>query len=155
MKLYNELTRQKEDFKPIEEGKVRIYNCGPTVYDYFHIGNARNFVVFDTMRRYFKYRGYDVTYVQNFTDIDDKMIHRAAELGITVSELAEKFIAEYKNDASGLGVMDADYNPRATEHIGDIIKLIKRIESKGYAYNVDGDVFFDTSSYEGYGKLSG
>jgi cysteinyl-tRNA synthetase len=155
MKLYNEMTRQKEDFKPIEEGKVRIYNCGPTVYDYFHIGNARNFVVFDTMRRYFKYRGYDVTYVQNYTDIDDKMINRAAELGITVSELAEKFIAEYKNDASGLGVMDADYNPRATEHIGDIIKLIKRIESKGYAYNVDGDVYFDTSSYEGYGKLSG
>jgi cysteinyl-tRNA synthetase len=107
------------------------------------------------MRRYFKYRGYDVTYVQNYTDIDDKMINRAAELGITVSELAEKFIAEYKNDASGLGVMDADYNPRATEHIGDIIKLIKRIESKGYAYNVDGDVYFDTSSYEGYGKLSG
>jgi cysteinyl-tRNA synthetase len=155
MKLYNEMTRQKEEFKPLEEGKVRMYNCGPTVYDYFHIGNARNFVVFDTMRRYFNFRGYDVTYVQNFTDIDDKMINRSTELGITVGELAEKFIAEYKADAAGLGVMDADYNPKATEHIGDIIKLIKKIEARGYAYNIDGDVYFDTAAYEGYGKLSG
>lgn len=155
MRLYNEMTRSKEKFIPIEEGKVKMYNCGPTVYDYFHIGNARNFVIFDTLRRYFEFKGYDVTYVQNFTDIDDKMISRANELGLTVKELADEFIAEYKKDADGLGVRDADFHPKATEHIGDIIKLIKKIEAKGYAYNISGDVYFDTSAYEPYGKLSG
>lgn len=155
MKLYNAKTRTKEEFIPLEENKVKMYNCGPTVYNYFHIGNARNFVVFDTLRRYFKFRGYDVTFVQNFTDIDDRMITQSINENVSVKDLADKNIIEYFTDARGLGIIEADVHPKATENIGEIIKLIKRIEAKGYAYEVDGDVYFDTSAYEGYGKLSG
>jgi len=155
MKLYNSATRQKEEFIPIEENKVRMYNCGPTVYNYFHIGNARNFVVFDTLRRYLLYRGYEVKFVQNFTDIDDRMITQSIAENVTVRELAEKNIEEYFIDARGLAIREADVHPKATENIGEIIKLIKSIESKGFAYELDGDVYFDTGAYEGYGKLSG
>lgn len=155
MKLYNAKTRTKEEFVPLEDKKVKMYNCGPTVYNYFHIGNARNFVVFDTLRRYFKFRGYDITFVQNFTDIDDRMITQSINDNIPVKELADKNIAEYYTDARGLGIMEADVHPKATENIGEIIKLIKRIEANGYAYEIEGDVYFDTSAYKDYGKLSG
>ncbi len=155
MKLYNAMTRTKEEFIPLEDNKVKMYNCGPTVYNCFHIGNARNFVVFDTLRRYLIYRGYDVTFIQNFTDIDDRMITQSIADNIPVKELADKNIQEYFTDAHGLGIMEADVHPKATENIGEIIKLIKKIEANGYAYEVGGDVYFDTSAYEGYGKLSG
>jgi cysteinyl-tRNA synthetase len=155
MKLYNSATRQKEEFIPIEDNKVRMYNCGPTVYNYFHIGNARNFVVFDTLRRYLIYRGYDVKFVQNFTDIDDRMITQSISENVTVKDLAEKNIEEYFIDAQGLAIMEADVHPKATENIGEIIRLIKTLESKGFAYELDGDVYFDTAAYQGYGKLSG
>ena len=155
MKIYNSQTRRKEEFVPIEPGKVRIYSCGPTVYNYFHIGNARPFIMFDLLRRYLEYRGYEVKFVQNFTDIDDKMIKRANEEGTTVEELGDRFIAEYFKDADALGVHRATVHPRATRHIGDIIGLIKRLEKNGLAYNVNGDVYFDTEAFPGYGKLSG
>ena len=156
MKIYNTMTRQKEEFIPLHPGKVGIYACGPTVYNYFHIGNARPFIVFDVLRRYLRYKGYDVTFVQNFTDIDDKLIRRANEEGTTVPEIAEKYIKEYFVDAEGLGVEKADVHPRATRHIGEIIAMIKKLEAGGYAYRVDsGDVYFDTQAYSGYGKLSG
>ena len=154
MKLYNSMTGKKEEFVPIEEGKVKMYSCGPTVYNYFHIGNARPFIIFDTLRRYFEYRGYDVTFVQNFTDIDDKMINRANEEGITVKDLAERFISEYFTDAKGLGICEATFHPRATENIDAIIDLIKTLEEKGFAYNVDGDVYFSVKKFKEYGKLS-
>ena len=154
MKLYNTMTRKKEDFVPLHENEVRMYCCGPTVYNYFHIGNARPFIIFDTFRRYLEYKGYKVTYVQNFTDIDDKMIQRANEEGITVPELADRFIEEYFKDADGLGIKRATYHPKATEHIDDIIAFIEKLIEKGYAYEVDGDVYFDTTAYEDYGKLS-
>jgi len=154
MKLYNTLTRQKEEFRPLEDGKVKMYSCGPTVYNYFHIGNARPFIIFDTLRRYLEYRGYEVKFVQNFTDIDDKMIKRANEEGITVKELADKFIKEYFVDAKGLGIKEATVHPKATENIDAIIDLIKKLEEKGYAYAVDGDVYFDTKKFKEYGKLS-
>jgi len=152
--LYNTLTRKQEIFKPLNDSTVTIYVCGPTVYDYFHIGNARPFVVFDTLRRYLKYRGYNVKYVQNFTDIDDKMIKRAKEEGITVKELGDRFIKEYFVDAKGLNIIPADVHPRATEHINDMIEFIKKLIDKGFAYEVNGDVYFDTSKFSGYGKLS-
>ncbi|MFO7637428.1 MAG: cysteine--tRNA ligase [Clostridia bacterium] len=155
MKLYNSLTRKKEDFTPLEEGVVRMYNCGPTVYNYFHIGNARNFVIFDTLRKYLIYRGYKVIYVQNFTDVDDKMITRCQTENIPLEKLSEEFIREYYIDARNLGIMEADFSPRATECIDDIIRLIKTLIEKGYAYEVDGDVYFDTLRYKEYGKLSG
>lgn len=155
MKIYNSQTRRKEEFVPIEPGKVRIYSCGPTVYNYFHIGNARPFIMFDLLRRYLEYRGYEVKFVQNFTDIDDKMIKRANEEGTTVEELGDRFIAEYFKDADALGIHRATVHPRATRHIGDIIGLIKRLEKNGLAYNVSGDVYFDTEAFPGYGKLSG
>ena len=154
MKLYNTMTRKKEDFVPLHENEVRMYCCGPTVYNYFHIGNARPFIIFDTFRRYLEYKGYKVTYVQNFTDIDDKMIQRANEEGITVPELADRFIEEYFKDADGLGIKRATYHPKATDHIDDIIAFIEKLIEKGYAYEVDGDVYFDTTAYEDYGKLS-
>ena len=154
MKLYNSMTGKKEEFIPIEPGKVKMYSCGPTVYNYFHIGNARPFIIFDTLRRYFEYLGYDVSFVQNFTDIDDKMIRRANEEGITVAELAERFIAEYFKDADGLGIKHATVHPRATENIDAIISLIKTLEDTGYAYNVDGDVYFSVKKFKEYGKLS-
>ena len=155
MKIFNTMTRKKEDFIPVKEGKASIYVCGSTVYDFIHIGNARPMVVFDTLRRYLAYRGLEVTYVQNFTDIDDKMIRRANESGITVKELGDRFINEFYTDAKGLGILPATVNPRATEHIGEIIDLIKGLENKGHAYDVDGDVYFDTESFPGYGRLCG
>ena len=155
MQIYNTQTRRKEEFVPLHEGKVGIYSCGPTVYDYFHIGNARPFIVFDTLRRHLERKGYEVTFVQNFTDIDDKMIKRANAEGITVKELGERFIGEYYKDADGLGIKRATVSPKATEHIGEIISLIQRLEEKGIAYAVDGDVYFDTKKFPGYGKLCG
>ncbi|HHT17114.1 MAG TPA: cysteine--tRNA ligase [Papillibacter sp.] len=154
MKLYNSLTMQKEEFVPLVEGKVSMYACGPTVYDYIHIGNARPIIVFDALRRYFEYRGYDVTFVQNFTDIDDKIIRRANELGISSHELAEKYIEEYFVDAKGLGVREATVHPRATENIQQIIEIIQTLMDKGLAYESKGDVYFRTEKYDGYGKLS-
>ena len=154
MILYNSLTSQKEEFIPIEEGKVKMYACGPTVYNYFHIGNARCFVVFDMLRRYLEYRGYEVTFVQNFTDVDDKMIRRANEEGITVKEVAEKYIAEYFTDAKGLGVRPATYHPRATENIDEIIAIVSDLIAKGHAYESNGDVYFRTLSFKNYGCLS-
>lgn len=154
IKIFNTLTRQKEDFIPLKEGEVSMYVCGPTVYDLIHIGNARTFVSFDTVRRYLEYRGYNVKYIQNFTDIDDKMISRANNDGISVKELGDKYIAEYYKDADAMQIERATQNPRATELIDDIINFVKDLEDKGYAYNIDGDVYFSTSSFEGYGKLS-
>lgn len=155
MKIYNTMTRQKEELVPVHEGEVRIYACGPTVYNFFHIGNARPFIIFDTLRRYLIHKGFKVTFVQNFTDIDDKLIRRAAEEHTTVEEIADRYIDEYFTDADALGVMRADVHPRATRHIGEIIKIISKLVRNGYAYEADGDVYFDTQAYPGYGKLSG
>lgn len=155
MQIYNSQTRKKEEFVPLHPGKVGIYACGPTVYDFFHIGNARPFITFDVLRRYFEHRGYEVTFVQNFTDIDDKMIKRANKEGITVKELGDRFIGEYYKDAQSLGIRPATVHPRATEHIKEIIGLVKTLQDKGYAYEVNGDVYFDTKKDAGYGKLSG
>lgn len=154
MKIYNSMTREKQEFVPITPGEVKMYSCGPTVYDYFHIGNARPFIVFDTMRRYLEYKGYKVTFVQNFTDIDDKMINRANKEGITVKELGERFIAEYFKDADSLGIRRADIHPKATENIDAIIDVVKSLEEKGFAYNVNGNVYFRTKKFDDYGKLS-
>ena len=155
MKLYNTLTRYKEEFKPIEPGKVKMYACGPTVYNYFHLGNARPFVTFDTLARYLEYSGYDVTFVQNFTDIDDKMIKRANEEGITVEQLADRFIKEYYVDADGLNIKRQTYQPRATQSMKAIIGLIKAMEANGYTYIIEGDgVYYDVSKKADYGKLS-
>ena len=154
MKFFNTLTREKEEFKTLKEGEVKMYACGPTVYNYIHIGNARPICVFDTLRRYLEYRGYKVTFVQNFTDIDDKLIKRANEENTTVKELAEKYIVEYKKDAEGLNVRPATIHPKATENVDKIIELVKTLEDKGYAYAVNGDVYFRSKKFEGYGKLS-
>ncbi len=154
MKIYNTLTRKKEEFIPIDKNEVKMYSCGPTVYDYFHIGNARPFIIFDTMRRYLEYRGYKVKFVQNFTDIDDKMINRANREGITVKELGERFIEEYFKDAKALDIHPATIHPKATENIDAIIDIIKKLEDNGYAYNVDGNVYFSTKKFREYGKLS-
>lgn len=154
MKLYNTLTRKKEEFIPLEEGKVKMYVCGPTVYNYIHIGNARPFIMFDTLRRYLQYKGYDVTFVQNFTDVDDKIIKRGHEEGISPEEVANKYINEYFVDADGLGIKRADVHPRVTDNIQQIIDFVRDLEDKGYAYEVNGDVYFDTKKFEGYGKLS-
>lgn len=155
MKVYNTLTNRKEEFVPIEEGKVKMYVCGPTVYNFFHIGNARPFVVFDTLRRYFKYRGYDVKFVQNFTDVDDKIIKRAKEEGITAPEVSEKYIKEYFDDAQALNVIKADVHPKVSEHIAEIIDFVQTLIDKGYAYEADGDVYYSTRKFKDYGKLSG
>jgi cysteinyl-tRNA synthetase len=154
IKIYNTLTREKEEFKPIEEGKVRMYVCGPTVYNYIHIGNARPAIVFDTVRRYFEYKGYEVNYVLNFTDIDDKIIHAAEENGEGVRELANKFIDAYLEDVQELGVKKATHHPRVTETMDEIIDFIKGLINKGYAYEAEGDVYFKPRAFEGYGKLS-
>lgn len=155
MKIYNTLTRQKEEFIPIDEGKVKMYVCGPTVYDLFHIGNARTFVIFDTVRKYLEYRGYEVTYVQNFTDIDDKMIKKSEEANLPIKDFGDKYIMEYYNDADRLNIKRATYNPRATEYIKEIIEFISDLENKGLTYEVDGDVYFETQKFSKYGKLSG
>jgi cysteinyl-tRNA synthetase len=155
LKIYNTLSRKKEEFIPLKKGEVGIYVCGPTVYNFIHIGNARPFIIFEVVRRFLKFKGYKVRYIQNLTDIDDKMINKARELNISVSELAEKFIQEYFIDADSLNIERADVHPRATEHIAEIIELLKGLEEKGYAYEIDGDVFFDVSKFKNYGKLSG
>ncbi|ASW42134.1 cysteine--tRNA ligase [Clostridium isatidis] len=155
MKIYNSLTRKKEEFVPITPGEIKMYVCGPTVYNYFHIGNGRTFIIFDTIRRYFEYRGYKVKYVQNFTDIDDKMIKRANEEGTTVKDVGDKYIQEYYKDADGLNIKRASINPRATEFVEDIIEFISGLIEKGYAYEVDGDVYFRTNKFESYGQLIG
>ena len=155
MKLYNSLTRKKEEFIPIDEGKIRMYVCGPTVYNYFHIGNARPVLIFDTFRRYMEYRGYEVNYVQNFTDVDDKIIRRAQEEGMDSLEVSEKYIEEYFKDADALGIRRATHHPKVTDTIPDIIAYIEKLIEKGNAYVSDGDVYYDTSTFETYGKLSG
>lgn len=154
MRIFNTMTRQKEEFIPLDKNEVKMYSCGPTVYDYFHIGNARPFIIFDTMRRYLEYRGYTVKFVQNFTDIDDKMINRANREGITVKELADRFIAEYFTDAKALGIKEATVHPKATENIDAIIDIIRKLEERGFAYNVNGNVYFRTRKFDEYGKLS-
>ena len=154
MRIYNTLTRKKEEFVPIEEGKARIYVCGPTVYNYFHIGNARPFVVFDTLRKYMEYRGYDVKFVQNFTDVDDKIINKAREEGVTAPEISEKYIEEYYKDAAALNVKKADVHPKVSEHIPEIIDFVSTLIDRGYAYEVNGDVYFSTRKFADYGKLS-
>lgn len=155
MKIFNTLTRSKEEFKPINDGEAKVYACGPTVYNYIHIGNARPICVFDVLRRYLEYRGYNVTFVQNFTDIDDKIINKANETGTDYMSVSEKFIAEYKKDAHGLNVKDATVHPRATENMDEIIDMIKTLIDKGYAYAVEnGDVYFRTDKFAEYGKLS-
>ena len=155
MKVYNTLTRQKEEFVPLEEGKVRMYVCGPTVYNLFHIGNARTFIIFDTIRKYLEYKGYEVNFVQNFTDIDDKMIKKAQDTDTTVKELGDRYIMEYYQDADKLKIKRATVNPRATEYIEEMIAFISELIEKGFAYEVDGDVYYSTKSFAGYGKLSG
>lgn len=154
IQLYNTLTRKKETFHPIEEGKVKMYVCGPTVYNYIHIGNARPAVVFDMVRRYLEYRGYDVTYVSNFTDVDDKIIKAANELDEDVMTVAERFIGAYYNDTEALGVRKADLHPRVTDSMEEIITFITRLVEKGYAYESAGDVYFRTRKFEAYGRLS-
>lgn len=154
MKLYNTLKRQKEEFVPIEENKVKMYVCGPTVYNYFHIGNARPFLIFDTFRRYLEYRGYEVTYVQNFTDVDDKIIKKANEENVSSNEIAKRYIKEYFKDADGLGIKRADIHPTVTETMDEIISFIKDLIDKGFAYVTNGDVYFEVAKFEKYGKLS-
>ena len=154
MKILNTLTRRKEEFVPINEGKVGIYVCGPTVYDYIHIGNARPMIVFDTLRRYLEYKGYDVNYVSNFTDFDDKIIKRANEEGVDASVISERYIAEVKKDMAALNVREATTHPKATEEIPDMIEMVKTLIEKGYAYEVNGTVYFRTRKFKDYGKLS-
>lgn len=154
MKIFNTMTRRKEEFVPIDKNEVKIYACGPTVYNYIHIGNARPLCVFDVLRRYLEYRGYNVRFVQNFTDVDDKIIKRANEEGISFEEVSKKYIKEFWTDAHGLNFKDATVHPKATENIDEIIDIIKTLEEKGYAYAVDGDVYYRTLKFKDYGKLS-
>ena len=154
MFLYNDMTMQKEEFVPIEPGKVKMYACGPTVYNFIHVGNARPIIMFDVLRRYMEYRGYEVTYVQNFTDVDDKIIKKANEEGVTSDDIAKKYIEEYWKDVTALGVRPATIHPKATENIGPIIKIVKTLIDKGYAYAVNGDVYYRTLNFNEYGKLS-
>lgn len=154
MKIYNTLTSQKEDFKPIEEGQVKMYVCGPTVYNYIHIGNARPYIVFDAVRRYFEYKGYKVNYVQNFTDIDDKIIKVANEEGVEAKDISERYIAETLKDADGLNIKRATVHPRVTQEIDGIIDMISNLIEKGFAYEVNGTVYYNTGAFEEYGKLS-
>ncbi|EOL50699.1 cysteine--tRNA ligase [Enterococcus caccae] len=154
IQIYNTLTREKEEFQPIEEGKVRMYVCGPTVYNYIHIGNARSSMAFDTIRRYLEYRGYEVNYVSNFTDVDDKIIRAAKELGITAPEVADRFIHAFEEDTNILNVKPATLHPRVMDHMSDILTFIQALIDKGYAYESQGDVYYRTRKFEGYGKLS-
>lgn len=154
VKLYNTMSGKLEEFKTVEEGKVKMYVCGPTVYNYIHIGNARPIIFFDTVRRYLEYRGYDVTYVSNFTDVDDKIIKRANEEGISFEEVAKKYIEAFEVDTQKLNIKEGIKRPKATEYIGEMIKTIKELEKKGYAYAVDGDVYFEVEKYENYAALS-
>lgn len=154
MRIYNTLTRSKDEFKPINEGKVGIYVCGPTVYDYIHIGNARPMIVFDTLRRYLEYKGYEVNYVSNFTDVDDKIIKKANEEGVDSRVISERFIEECKKDMEALNVRPATVHPKATEEIPDMIQMVQTLIDKGHAYEVNGTVYFRTRSFAEYGKLS-
>ncbi|MBQ6264543.1 MAG: cysteine--tRNA ligase [Clostridia bacterium] len=154
MKIFNTLTRQKEEFVPIKEGEAKIYACGPTVYNFIHIGNARPICVFDTLRRYLEYRGYKVTFVQNFTDVDDKIIRKANEEGVDYTEITKKYIDEFWTDVKGLNFREADIHPKATENIEKIIEIVSGLIEKGFAYEADGDVYFTPSKFDGYGKLS-
>ena len=154
MKLYNTLTKQKEEFVPVNEEKVGMYVCGPTVYNYIHIGNARPMVVFDTVRRYFEYKGYDVNYVSNFTDVDDKIIKKANEEGVSASEISERYIEECKKDMAALNVKPATHHPKATEEIDGMIEMIKTLIEKGFAYEKEGTVYFRTRKFDHYGQLS-
>ena len=154
MKLYTTQTQKKETFVPIEAGKVRMYSCGPTVYNYFHIGNARPFIVFDVLRRFLEYTGYEVTFIQNFTDVDDKIINRSHEEGISPGDVSEKYIQEYFTDADALGIKRASVHPKVSEHMPEIIAMIKTLEEKGLAYNVDGNVYYHVDAFKDYGKLS-
>ncbi len=154
MKIFNTLTRQKDEFKPITDGEVKIYACGPTVYNYIHIGNARPLSVFDVLRRYFEWRGYKVNFVQNFTDIDDKLINKANDEGITVPEVAERYIGEFWTDAKGLNVREATVHPKATDNIAEIQAIISKLIEKGYAYEANGDVYYRAKKFKEYGKLS-
>lgn len=154
MKLYNTLTKRKEEFQPIEEGKVKMYVCGPTVYNYIHIGNARPMIIFDTVRRYMEYKGYEVNFVSNFTDVDDKIIKKAIEEGVSASEISTRYIAECKKDMEALNVRPATKHPLATEEIGGMLEMIQTLIDKGFAYVKDGSVYFRTKKFEEYGKLS-
>ena len=154
MKIFNTLTRQKEELKTLEEGKVKIYACGPTVYNFIHIGNARPLCVFDVLRRFLEYMGYDVRFVQNFTDIDDKIIKRANEENLTYKEVSEKYIEEFWKDVKGMNIREATVHPKATENIDEIINIVSTLIEKGFAYAVDGDVYFSPSKFSEYGKLS-
>ncbi|EOT40162.1 cysteine--tRNA ligase [Enterococcus dispar] len=154
IKIYNTMTREKEEFKPIEAGKVRMYVCGPTVYNYIHIGNARSTIAFDTIRRYFEYRGFFVNYVSNFTDVDDKIIRAAKELGVTAPEVAERFIHAFEEDTNALNIEPATLHPRVMDHIPDIIDFISVLVEKGFAYEANGDVYYRTRKFKNYGKLS-
>ncbi|WP_282920394.1 cysteine--tRNA ligase [Ignavigranum ruoffiae] len=154
IEIYNTMTRQKEIFKPIEEGKVQFYVCGPTVYNYIHIGNARSAVAFDTIRRYLEYRGYEVNYVSNFTDVDDKIIKAAKQEGLSPKELADKYIAAYKEDTQKINIKTANVHPRVMENIPEIIDFIQDLVDQGFAYEADGDVYFRTQKFDDYGKLS-
>jgi hypothetical protein len=155
MKIYNTLTNSKEEFRPIDEDDIKIYVCGPTVYNFFHIGNARPFVVFDTLRRYLEYRGKKVNFVQNFTDVDDKIIGKAGEEGVSAGEISEKYIAEYYKDAAALNIRKATAHPKVTENMDEIIDFVRALIDRGYAYEAGGDVYFSTRAFEDYGKLSG
>lgn len=154
MKIYNTLTKKKEEFIPIEEGKVKMYVCGPTVYNLIHIGNARPMICFDTVRRYLEYKGYDVNYVSNFTDVDDKIIKKAIEEGVTAEEISQRYIEECKKDMEGMNIKPATTHPLATQEIGGMIDMIQTLIDKGYAYAVNGTVYYRTRKFEGYGKLS-
>ena len=154
MKIYNTMTMKKEEFKEIEKGKVKMYSCGPTVYNYFHIGNARPFIVFDILRNYLEYIGYEVTFVQNFTDVDDKIIKKANDEGISAIEVADKYIDEYYKDAAAIGIRKATVHPRVTENIKEIIGFIQDLIDKGFAYVLGGDVYFEVKKFDEYGKLS-
>ena len=155
LKIHNSLTKRKEEFKPLEDGHVRMYNCGPTVYDYFHIGNARNFITAETVCRYLEHKGYRVTFVQNVTDIEDKIIAKANELGVQPSEVAEKYTEAYFEDLKKFRTRMPDINPKATEHIEDIVQFVQKLVEKGIAYEADGDVYYEIAKFKDYGKLSG
>ena len=154
MKIYNTMSKRKEEFVPLEEGKVKMYVCGPTVYNYIHIGNARPMIVFDTVRRYFEYKNYDVNYVSNFTDVDDKIIKKANEEGVTAEEISQRYIAECKKDMDGMNIEPATKNPLATEEISGMIEMIQTLIDKGYAYEKNGTVYYSTRKFKDYGKLS-
>ena len=154
IKIYDTMTRSLRDFVPLEEGKVKMYVCGPTVYNYIHIGNARSVVAFDTIRRYFEYRGFDVTYISNFTDVDDKIIKAANEAGMTTKELSDKFIAAFKEDVAKLGVKPATKNPRVIDYMDEIIDFVQVLIDKGYAYEASGDVYFRVEKARNYARLA-